>query len=99
MFRLIKAWWQRRRFPLRVVSLQAEVQLKREAELERFGEMMVDCSKCPISSEDCKWMIDTFLIPKATKGKTCPLLLALSNIMAFYWKEMKSETDSISNRS
>lgn len=54
--------------------------------VKRFEKMKMDCSKCPISEKDCKWMAQTFQKPNKPKGKAkkwCPLLITIGNIMAF----------------
>ena len=57
----------------------------RQELVERFEQIRVDCSKCPIPEVDCEWMIKTFEAPNKPPGKAgkwCPLLITIGNIMS-----------------
>ena len=58
--------------------------------VERFEQIEMDCSKCPIPKPDCEWMMQTFQWQKKPSGaasKWCPLLVAMANILAFLLRD------------
>ncbi len=58
-----------------------------EAELvARFEAIKMDCSKCPIPKQDCKWMMDTFQWENKPPGKAdkwCPLIVTMGSMLVY----------------
>lgn len=58
--------------------------------IARLEAIKMDCSKCPIPEEDCKWMAATFQQagkPPGIADKWCPLLVTVGSMMGFLLPE------------
>jgi len=45
------------------------------ATAREIKQIRVDCSKCPIFKEDCRWLAETLL-----KENNCPLIVAIEKL-------------------
>jgi len=56
----------------------------KEEQIKRLEQMQLDCSKCPLSQEDCDWLTVNFGAPYrlSKKGKWCPLRVTIASTMS-----------------